>query len=676
MRRFVTIVLFLGFATSLHAQEYAFMYMANQTGSNSIATATWHIVGSGTGNSFSEGSTSTNWSYASNRLTAGESLPTAIYLVKFSLSFGAGQATWQVGISKNGGVPTAPVNRRTISSDSKDAGVVYGVTYMSLSADDYLELQVQQESGSSQDFDPVHSQVVVIEMTDNSSNYYGGMNIENNSTAQTGLTNGVYTQLTGFSLNGQNNDWTVTSNELIAGSNAAGTYLVSFSMSYAGDGNDNSPPTFDIGIAQGTGTDPTTIITRRKTSSTDVGNIGGIGILSISASEKLRLEVKPTTGNAEITPYYSSLTLYKIAGTSTAPRAHMEISSDQTQTISAQSTYYTITGFSGGSNLNNWTFSSNTLNATTGTSSAGDYLVDYSVSFQKSSGTGTDAAIAAFSVFLGSTEQTELTIKRKLSSDTDVGAAGGTGIINIASASTQLTLRVSNTSSDDNLDIKTCTVNLHRFVEGTHDGSLPVELLYLDARSEGGFVYLDWATGSELENLGFIVERRLHGTAGWYVIGSYLSDPALVGLGSSSTGGTYSFVDKTAELGQTYEYRLSDMDYNNVLTPHDIIQITVKADDLLQQPRHAKLMKAYPNPFNPSIEIEYILPEEANHRVDIYDAKGRLVHVLVDAVQAQGENLVAWNGRNDRGDKLDSGVYFIRLSTEISSDVQKIVLMK
>jgi hypothetical protein len=676
VKHFASIGLLFILGNAIYGQEYAFMYMANQSATDTVSYNRWHVVGSISTNEFSEGATSDNWSYATNRLTAGAGLDPKIYLVKFSLSFGADQATWQVGISKNGSVPISPVKRRTISSVTKDAGVVYGVTHLSLTASDYIELHVQPTSGLGIDFDPVHAQVVVIEMTDNTTNYYGGMKIENNPTAQTSLSNGVYAQLTGFSLNDQNNDWTISGDELVAGSSAAGTYLASLSVSYAGDGSENSPPTFDIGLAQGAGTDPTTIITRRKTYSTDVGNIGAVGILSISASDKIRMEVKPTTGNAEITPYYASITLYKLSGTSTAPRAHMEISSDQTQTISTQGTYYTISGFSAGSNLNDWTYSSNTLNATTGTSSAGKYLVDYSLSFQKASGTGPDEAIAAFSVFLGSSEQTELTIKRRLSSETDIGAAGGTGIIDINSASTQLTLRVSNTSSDDDLVIKSCMVNLHRIVTGSHDGSLPVDLLYFDGRSEGGSVYLDWATGSEIDNLGFLVERRLENLEAWQLIGSYLDDPELLGLGSSPSGREYRFIDNKAELGKTYEYRISDMDYNNVLSSHPTVKVRVTANEELQQPHTAKLLKTYPNPFNPSIEIQYFLPEHTNHRLDIYDAGGRLVHVLVDNVEGQGENKTIWDGRDARGVKVGSGVYFLRLSTKEAADVKKAVLLK
>ena len=671
----ITIFLMFG-GIGLQGQEYGFMYTANQTGSNSVATATWHTVGSGTGNALSEGSTSTNWTFASNRLTAGSSLPTAVYLVKFSLSFGAGQATWQVGISKNGATPNAPVNRRTISSLNKDAGVVYGVSYMSLTADDFIELQVQQESGSSQDFDPVHAQVVVVEMTDNTTNYYGGMAIENNTTAQTGLTNGVYTQLTGFSASGLNNDWTVSSSELTAGSSAAGTYLVSFSASYAGDGSDNSPPTFDIGIAKGSSTDPTTIITRRKTSSSDVGNIGGIGILSISASDPLRLEVKPTSGNSEITLYYSSITLYKLSGTSTAPRAHMDISSDTDQTISAQSTYYTISGFSGGSNLNNWTYSSNTLNATTNTASAGNYLVDYSVSFSKASGTGSDVAIAAFSVFLGSTEQTELTIQRKLSSDTDVGAAGGTGIINIASSSAQLTLRVSNTSSDDNLTIKTCTVNLHRFVTGSHDGSLPVELSKWEASSSQGDVRLSWVTESEVENQGFIIERRLDETDVFSQIASFLGNDNLKGMGSTSTRSTYHFVDKDVVVGQRYQYRLIDVDYSNRLTYHGIVNVVVTREEMLSNPTRVTLLNAYPNPFNPITTIHYGLPDESHVSLIIYDLQGKLIKTVENGPKPEGWYEVVWNGDTEDGSDINTGLYIARLVSGENSEVIKLLYLK
>jgi len=442
--------------SQVSGQEYAFMYIANgSTASASLSNTAWHVVGSSTDADFVEDTTSTNWSYGSNRLKASTSLPEAVYLVKFSLSFGADLATWQIGISKNGATPSNIYQRR-ISNQNKDAGVVYGVEYLTLTANDSIELCVKPET-TDKTFDPYHAQVVLVEMTDNSPNYYGGMKIENNTTTQTGIGKS-FTPVTGFALNSQNNDWSVSNNELIAGNNSAGTYLVSFSASYSGQGGENNPETFDIGIALGSGTDPTTIITRRITSSSDVGNICGVGLLIISATNPLRLEIyaDDASNNSEFTPYYSSISLYKLSGSSTAPRGHMKITSATSQTIN-DNNFTTVSGFSGGSSLHNWIYLSNALNAKSGTPSAGTYLVDYAVSLQKASGTGTDPVIAAFSIFLDATEQSELTIKRKLSDNIDVGAAGGTGLINIASASTKLYLKIKNETNLDDITINSCT---------------------------------------------------------------------------------------------------------------------------------------------------------------------------------------------------------------------------
>ncbi len=66
----ITLSLVIG-VFGLNAQEYGFMYLANKSASGSIATGTWHTVGSTTGNDFIEGATSSTWSFSSNRLTAG-----------------------------------------------------------------------------------------------------------------------------------------------------------------------------------------------------------------------------------------------------------------------------------------------------------------------------------------------------------------------------------------------------------------------------------------------------------------------------------------------------------------------------------------------------------------------------------------------------------------------------
>jgi len=75
--------------------------------------------------------------------------------------------------------------------------------------------------------------------------------------------------------------------------------------------------------------------------------------------------------------------------------------------------------------------------------------------------------------------------------------------------------------------------------------------------------------------------------------------------------------------------------------------------------RHLELV---PNPFNPSTSIRYALPEPALLRVEILDARGRLVRSLRAGLAPAGAGALAWDGRDARGHALPSGIYFCRLS--------------
>jgi uncharacterized membrane protein len=72
----------------------------------------------------------------------------------------------------------------------------------------------------------------------------------------------------------------------------------------------------------------------------------------------------------------------------------------------------------------------------------------------------------------------------------------------------------------------------------------------------------------------------------------------------------------------------------------------------------------FPNPFNPTTTIALSLDRAQNVRLDIFDARGRLVRVLHDGALAAGRNELQWNGRDDRGMQAASGVYFTRARGE------------
>ena len=84
----------------------------------------------------------------------------------------------------------------------------------------------------------------------------------------------------------------------------------------------------------------------------------------------------------------------------------------------------------------------------------------------------------------------------------------------------------------------------------------------------------------------------------------------------------------------------------------------------------------HPNPFNPSTTIRYELAAAADVRLRVYDAAGRLVRTLVDAREGAGAHDVIFDGRDDAGHPVASGVYFYRLEAGTATQTRKMVLLK
>ncbi len=93
-------------------------------------------------------------------------------------------------------------------------------------------------------------------------------------------------------------------------------------------------------------------------------------------------------------------------------------------------------------------------------------------------------------------------------------------------------------------------------------------------------------------------------------------------------------------------------------------------------PSDYKLEQNYPNPFNPSTTINYDLTKSSAVRLDIYNIIGQKVRTLINDVQSAGSWKVVWNGNDDFGVSVASGVYFYRLATPNVVLTRKMVLMK
>ncbi|KPJ60677.1 MAG: hypothetical protein AMJ46_05305 [Latescibacteria bacterium DG_63] len=89
------------------------------------------------------------------------------------------------------------------------------------------------------------------------------------------------------------------------------------------------------------------------------------------------------------------------------------------------------------------------------------------------------------------------------------------------------------------------------------------------------------------------------------------------------------------------------------------------------------LEQNFPNPFNPVTTIFFSIPKTENVELCIYDVSGRLVKTLIDGVpMEQGRHHATWNGRNDAGRAVSSGIYFTKLSAGDEVADTKMVLLK
>ena len=79
----------------------------------------------------------------------------------------------------------------------------------------------------------------------------------------------------------------------------------------------------------------------------------------------------------------------------------------------------------------------------------------------------------------------------------------------------------------------------------------------------------------------------------------------------------------------------------------------------------------YPNPFNPSTRIEYVIPENMNVQLAVYDANGRMVDLLVNEYKKRGRYFTDWQGGQN-----SSGIYFVQLVTDIKTESRKILFLK
>ncbi|MCH7886693.1 MAG: T9SS type A sorting domain-containing protein [Candidatus Marinimicrobia bacterium] len=112
--------------------------------------------------------------------------------------------------------------------------------------------------------------------------------------------------------------------------------------------------------------------------------------------------------------------------------------------------------------------------------------------------------------------------------------------------------------------------------------------------------------------------------------------------------------------------------------------VSVEDEIVTALPKEFSLGQNYPNPFNPETSINYAIPQDASVRLTIYNILGQKISTIVDEQKSSGVYSVSWNGRNNTGNQVASGLYFYRLEAKhitngnqrIFVDAKKMLLLR
>lgn len=114
-------------------------------------------------------------------------------------------------------------------------------------------------------------------------------------------------------------------------------------------------------------------------------------------------------------------------------------------------------------------------------------------------------------------------------------------------------------------------------------------------------------------------------------------------------------------------------DRNGRVVPVKIVAEEEKRDS---RPEEFALLHNYPNPFNPQNQISYALPQDCDVKLTIYNLLGQSVRILVDEHQMAGYKKIFWDGKDEQGRDVASGVYFYKIHAGDFVQTKKMLLLK
>jgi hypothetical protein len=207
-----------------------------------------------------------------------------------------------------------------------------------------------------------------------------------------------------------------------------------------------------------------------------------------------------------------------------------------------------------------------------------------------------------------------------------------------------------------------------RLVEG--EGSairVPTTLVSFGARNLDRGIMIDWVSAAGVRTTTVDLLRAPAETP-WDLVKIHEADVTIDQDGGQA-------FDPTAVDGERYVYQLRLTTADGFVTLSAQVEIEVRHDG---QPRvrRAVVGQNFPNPFNPNTSIIFELPRTMEARLEIYDVRGRRVRTLFSGTAAAGKTTIDWDGLDDAGRSVASGVYTYALVTEDGTSARRMTLVK
>lgn len=187
---------------------------------------------------------------------------------------------------------------------------------------------------------------------------------------------------------------------------------------------------------------------------------------------------------------------------------------------------------------------------------------------------------------------------------------------------------------------------------------VPVELTSFNASIKDAGVLLEWTTATEINNMGFEIQRNQSAT--WETIGF------VEGNGTTTEIKNYQFFNDLSDFNNSIrlQYRLKQIDFNGIYSYSDIVEVEFS-------PENYSLSQNYPNPFNPSTSISFTLAKSTFVTLKIFNILGNEITTLANQVMPSGKHEIKFDANN-----LPSGVYLYTLTAGNFVDTKKMLMMK